>query len=118
MANSIELWPPVFPAPTLGAQFTDGQNRQQGSDDIAPAIVVFDNNYRESGPVMFTMSCDQFELFRSWYRYRLFNGCGAFQTNWCGKKAITRFTDGWSASRTDVDRYELAATVEIDYSCP
>lgn len=112
----ITLWPSVFPAPRLGIQFATAQNRQLGSGDVAPQVAVFDANYRETLSASFVMDCTQFELFRSWYRWRLFNGCGCFQVSWGKRPGTARFTDGWSASRTDADRYELTASVEIDYS--
>ena len=114
--SSVVEWPSVFPVPKLGAQFTCAENRQQGTGDFAPQSAVFDANYCETLPATFAMDCDQYEMFRAWYRWRLFNGAGWCQVRWGGRVGVARFSEGWSASRTSADRYELTATVEIDYS--
>ncbi|MET4696942.1 hypothetical protein [Endozoicomonas lisbonensis] len=112
----IEPWPAVFPSPKINTQFTCADNRQQSDGDFAQRSDVFDANYCETVSASFVMNCRQFELFRSWYRWRLFNGVGVFAVNWGRRNGVGRFASGWSMRRTAADRIELSAAIEVDYA--
>lgn len=111
----MNYWPPGLPDPMTGSTFTTAETRLQTEGDLSPRCRINDPNYRQTLSLSWTMTDDQFRVFESWFRYRLHDGVGCFDTFWNNKKGVARFTGVVHATLNGA-HWQLTGEAEIDYA--
>lgn len=111
----MSYYPSALPEPAAGNTFTTAENRLTTEGDIAPINRILDKNHKQTLTLSWILTEQQFRIFESWHRWRLFDGVSRFDMSWGGRAGRARFT-GVIEANLDGVNWSLSGEAEVDYA--